>query len=78
MFTKVQKWGNGLAVRIPHAFAKEIGICPGAEVELWLENGRLVIVPNRKKQLEDLVKQITPENMHGEVDWGKRSGRERW
>ena len=26
MLTKVQKWGNSLAVRIPSAFAKEMGL----------------------------------------------------
>jgi len=79
MLTKVQKWGNSLAVRIPSAFAKEIGLYPDTEVELKLEDNRLVIVPNnRKKQLEKLLKQITPENLHSEVDWGKKSGKEEW
>ena len=68
MLTKVQKWGNSLAVRIPSAFAKEIGLCPDTEVELRLEDNKLVIIPNRKRQLEELLKQITPENVHGEVD----------
>ncbi|WP_449280307.1 AbrB/MazE/SpoVT family DNA-binding domain-containing protein [Lentibacillus salinarum] len=26
--------------------------------------------------LEDLLAQITPENQHGEVDWGKPQGNE--
>lgn len=78
MLTKVQKWGNSLAVRIPSAFAKEIGLCPDTEVELRLEDNKLVIIPNRKKQLEELLKQITSENIHNEVDWGEKSGREEW
>ncbi|GAB6075177.1 AbrB/MazE/SpoVT family DNA-binding domain-containing protein [Desulfurobacterium crinifex] len=78
MFTKVQKWGNSLAVRIPSAFAKEIGLCPNAEVELRLENDKLVIIPNKRKQLEELLKQITPENVHSEINWGGRSGKEEW
>ena len=78
MLTKVQKWGNSLAVRIPSAFAKEIGLYPDTEVELKLEDNRLVIIPNRKKQLEKLLEQITPENLHREVDWGRKSGKEEW
>jgi antitoxin MazE len=78
MLIKVQKWGNSLAVRIPSAFAKEIGLSPNTEVELKLEDNKLVIVPNRKKQLEKLLEQITPENLHSEVDWGEKSGREEW
>ena len=72
MLTKVQKWGNSLAVRIPSAFAKEIGLCPDTEVELKLENNKLVIIPNKKRQLEELLKQITPENVHSEIDWGEK------
>jgi len=78
MLTKVQKWGNSLAVRIPSAFAKEIGLSPNMEVELKLENNKLVIIPNRKRQLEKLLEQITPENVHSEVDWGKKIGKEEW
>ena len=78
MLTKVQKWGNSLAVRIPSAFAKEVGLYPDAEVELRLEDNRLVIIPNKKKQLEKLLEQITPENVHSEVDWGEKSGKEEW
>ena len=78
MLTKVQKWGNSLAVRIPSAFAKEIGLCPDAEVELRLEDKKLVIIPSKRKQLEELIKQITPENVHSEVDWGGKVGKEDW
>ncbi len=78
MLTKVQKWGNSLAIRIPSAFAKEIGLHPDSEVELKLENDKLVIVPNKKKHLEELLNQITSENLHAEVDWGVKSGKEEW
>ena len=78
MLTKVQKWGNSLAIRIPSVFAKEIGLRPDSEVELKLENDKLVIVPNKKKHLEELLNQITPENLHAEVDWGVKSGKEEW
>ncbi|SNR69030.1 AbrB/MazE/SpoVT family DNA-binding domain-containing protein [Desulfurobacterium atlanticum] len=78
MLTKVQKWGNSLAVRIPSAFAKEIGLCPDTEVELKLEDNKLVIIPNKRRQLEELLKQVTPENLHSEIDWGEKSGEEEW
>ncbi|RKQ59081.1 antidote-toxin recognition antitoxin MazE, partial [Thermovibrio guaymasensis] len=32
MLIKVQKWGNSLAVRIPSAFAKELGLAPNSKV----------------------------------------------
>ena len=34
MTTQVGKWGNSLAVRIPGAFAKELDLAEGAEVEV--------------------------------------------
>jgi antitoxin MazE len=78
MLTKVQKWGNSLAVRIPSVFAREIGLSPNTKVELKIENNKLVIIPDKKEQLEKLLEQITPENVHGEVDWGGKVGKEEW
>jgi len=78
MLTRVQKWGNSIAIRIPSVFAKEIGLCPDTEVELRLEDNKLVIIPGRRKQLEELIKQITSENVHNEVDWGEKVGKEEW
>ncbi|HEX3043907.1 MAG TPA: AbrB/MazE/SpoVT family DNA-binding domain-containing protein [Bacillota bacterium] len=45
MLIKVQKWGNSLALRIPKAFASQLHIEPGSEVDLSLEKGSLVIAP---------------------------------
>lgn len=77
--TKVQKWGNSLAVRIPSHLADEINITQGSSVELRIENHELKIVPAKKKPtLEELMAQITPENSHDEMDWGKAEGAEIW
>jgi antitoxin MazE len=78
MLTKVQKWGNSLAVRIPSVFAREIGLSPNTKVELKIENNKLVIIPDKKEQLEKLLERITPENVHGEVDWGGKVAKEEW
>ncbi|WP_407703067.1 AbrB/MazE/SpoVT family DNA-binding domain-containing protein [Virgibacillus tibetensis] len=77
--TKIQKWGNSLAVRIPSNIADEIKITQGSDVELRIENQELKIVPAKKKPtLEELMAKITPENRHGEIDWGKPEGDELW
>ncbi|MBZ0315313.1 MAG: AbrB/MazE/SpoVT family DNA-binding domain-containing protein [Anaerolineae bacterium] len=79
MKTRVQKWGNSLALRIPKAFADEIGIVEESEVEMRLVEGQLVIAPPRHKvTLEELVAQITDENRPGETDWGPPVGNEVW
>ncbi len=80
MLTKVQKWGNSMALRIPKAFADEMQITTETAVELTIEDGKLVINPVQKPEytLEDLLALITPENIHNEVDWGAPVGQEMW
>lgn len=77
MKAKVQKWGNSLAVRIPKAFAEEVGLHPDADVELSVHQGDLVLAPRRREYtLEELVGKITPANRHEETDFGPPVGRE--
>ena len=80
MIAKIQKWGNSLGVRIPKNVAQDARIQEGSSVELRVEEGRLIIVPRNTKKytLAELVDQITPENMHGETDWGPPVGKEIW
>ena len=80
MRVRVQKWGNSLALRIPKSFATETALDSGAEVDLSLENGRLVITPLQESelQLSDLLAQITPENLHTEIETGPSVGSEAW
>ena len=77
MRAKIQKWGNSLAVRIPKPIAHDVGLRPDADVEMSIQGGRLVLEPTRREYtLEDLVRRITPENRHAEVDLGPPVGRE--
>jgi antitoxin MazE len=80
MRVRVQKWGNSLALRIPKSFAVETDLDPGSEVDLTLEEGRLVITPLAEPEvsLDQLLAQITPQNLHSEVDFGGAVGRESW
>ena len=80
MAARVQKWGNSLAVRIPRAFAREAGITDKSYVEIRLVGGHLELIPIAKQayELEDLLADITDENLHGEVDGGPPAGNEAW
>ena len=80
MKTKVQKWGNSLAVRIPKPFAEELGLEPHTAVEVTVEDGKLVVSRSQPSSmsLEHLVKGITPDNLHREVDTGTAVGNEAW
>ena len=80
MKTRMQKWGNSLAIRIPKAFATEVGLKEDSEVDVSLKSGKLVVVPVEKPglTLKALVAKITEENVHREVDTGPATGREAW
>ena len=68
MKSHVQKWGNSLAVRIPKPFAEGMGIGNNAPVEMSLEEGALVVKPDRERawSLDALLAEVTDENIHAE------------
>lgn len=76
MLANVSKWGNSLGVRIPSSMAQQLGIFEGAPVELIIENDHLLI--HKVYRLDSLLAQITPENIHSEIDTGLPVGREIW
>ena len=80
METRVKKWGNSLALRIPKPLAAEIGLEDSSPVELSLMDRRLVITPAVEPELSlaTLLAQVTEENLHGEVDTGPAVGGEVW
>jgi antitoxin MazE len=80
MKTRVQKWGNSLALRIPKSFADEVGIRKESSVEVSLTDGKLVITPITKPKLtlEQLLAKVTEDNLHHEIDTGPATGNEAW
>jgi len=80
MQTKIQKWGNSLGLRIPKSFAEEAGVGAGSEVDLAVEKGELIVRPVRRVRyaLKELLSDVTPDNIHQEVDTGPPVGREVW
>jgi antitoxin MazE len=83
MKTEFVKWGNSLALRIPAAFAKEVGASEGKRAEMTVEDDALIVKVARSKRrrrysLGELIEGITPENYHSEVEWGRPVGNEAW
>ena len=80
MITKVQKWGNSLAVRIPRSVAQDTHLSSGTAVKLAVQGGRIVIVPVRRPRfsLDELLKGVTARNRHAEALTGSAVGREAW
>jgi antitoxin MazE len=80
MTTKIQKWGNSLAVRIPSEFAENLNWQAGSVVGFEQLGNKIIITSNRPKYtLEDMMKGITKKNRHKLV-WpdDKQRGREIW
>ena len=79
MRSRVSRWGNSLAIRIPASFSREVRIEAGDAVELQVEDGQLVVKPVRKTYtLDQLLAGVTDENLHEETDWGQPMGNEAW
>jgi len=80
MQTRVQRWGNSLAVRIPKSFAEEVGLQDDSPVNLRLSQGKLVLEPcaPRAPSLEELLAGVRRSNLHAEFDIGPARGREAW
>lgn len=70
MTTKIRKWGNSYAVRIPKERVRELGMRDGSTVEIKLKP-----VP-KKYTLDELVAQMNPKNRHPLIDWGPDVGNE--
>lgn len=77
--TRIARWGNSLALRLPKAVAAEAMISGGDTVEVCVRDGEIVIrAAQPVYSLRELVGKITPGNRHAEKGWGKPSGREQW
>jgi len=80
MHTTIQKWGNSLALRIPAAFAKDAHLATGSEVNLSIHDGVVHIdpAPEPHYSLSALLKGVTDENRHTEIDAGEAVGQAAW
>jgi antitoxin MazE len=78
MLTKVQKWGNSLALRIPKTFAAEAGLEIETLVDMSYADGQIVIkaVPPPVWTREGLLAGITDQNIHHEAGIGFLVGKE--
>lgn len=78
--TRLARWGNSLAVRIPSSVVGTARLREGDELKLAVsKEGAIVMRPARRKyRLDELLSKITPGNRHEETDWGLRVGKEAW
>ena len=69
-----------MGVRIPRNIAEDIGLAEGKQVTLEKSGDTLIVRPKKvpRYSLKKLLKGITPENRHEEIDWGPPVGKEIW
>ena len=82
MHSKIQKWGNSQGLRITKVMLEEIQASVGDEVEISIQEGKIIVKPIKqtrgKYDLKSLVAEIPDEYKSTEVDWGKPVGKEEW
>lgn len=78
MLVTIKKWGNSASVRIPVGIMEAARLRLDDQVDVREEGGIIVIDPIRSKEydLASLLAGITPENLHGEADFGAPLGQE--
>ena len=82
MLSKVQKWGNSQGLRFTKTLLQEAQINVGDEVNVSVQEGRIIIEPvtkvRSKYDLKELVSKMPQEYHAEELDWGEPSGKEVW
>ncbi len=80
MRTKVARWGNSLALRIPRKLALSHHLDEGSSVEIIEDQGELKLRPVSEKaySLDELLDAITGKNLHEEMQTGSARGKEVW
>lgn len=79
MKTKIQKWGNSLAVRLPKSITEQKELREGLGVSVLLKDNQIVIEPvTENLSLESLLSKVSDKNLHQETDWSDMVGNEIW
>ena len=79
MESRVKKWGNSLGIRIPQSVASGVGLSENSVVDLQVQQGQIIIRPRHKRyDLDELLAQVRPDNIHCETEWGSPVGKEVW
>ena len=78
METVIKKWGNSLGVRIPGFIVKDLSLKDGSFVEIEEEGDKIVIKQKKKVDLNEMLKNIDINNLHGEIETEAPEGKEIW
>ena len=77
MYTKIQKWGNSQAVRIPKAILEKAELNENDKVEIKVVDGNVTIIPvNKHRTLEERIAEYKGDYDCREWDTDEQKGRE--
>ena len=75
--TRIATWGSSLAIRIPKPIAEQWGVQEGSAIEI-VPDGDTLMLKKQVYDLTSLLEQVTPDNLHSEMDTGTPQGKEEW
>ena len=77
MTTKIQRWGNSLAIRLPKAIFQSGKFAEGAEVTLEEKGSEVIlkVVKRKYPTLKEIMRTIKPGDLL-DYDWGPPVGKE--
>ncbi len=67
--TKLNKWGNSLALRIPSSFLENLGLSQDSKLKLSIKDEKLII--EKQKDLKQICKAINKNNLNTDTIWEK-------
>jgi antitoxin MazE len=79
MIATVRKWGHSLAVRIPKTVATQLDVDAGEFLTMYVEGGSIILTPTRtgpQYDLDELLAQMNPDNVHAAIETGAAVGNE--
>lgn len=78
MTTKVQKWGNSYAMRIPKEIVREMNFREGSPVSFSIEGNSIIVTHTKKAKytLDGLLKNFNNKHQHEEVFFDTEVGNE--
>ena len=81
MKARIGTWGRSAALRLPKPYLEALGLKPGDEVELTLEEGKLTVAAHSNSQpapldREALYALMKTQEPPERVDWGPDVGAE--
>ena len=80
METRLQKWGNSDAIRIPHIMLKSLNLKTNDKITLEQFDDKIVISKSVRKKisLKERFENYNGENLVEEFEWDEARGREIW